>query len=44
MKTILNSLLLFSFLALLLAACGGSDVPALAVTGEPTLVYIYTDG
>jgi hypothetical protein len=38
---------MFLFLALimlLLAACSGGATPALGVAGQPTLVFIYTDG
>jgi hypothetical protein len=36
--------LLLALVGLLLTGCGGSvPVPPLAVTGQPTLVFIYTD-
>jgi len=45
MKTIYKVLLLIAITSLLLPACGTDDTPSsLAVPGELTLVYIYTDG
>jgi hypothetical protein len=43
MKIALKSIFLVAISSLLLAACG-NDIPPLAVTDEPTVVYVYTDG
>lgn len=41
---IIHKILLFLLtLILLLPACGGTT-PTLGVAGQPTLVFIYTDG
>lgn len=44
MNTIAKMLLLITVLIPWLAACAGSGPPPLAQTGQPTLVFIYTDG
>jgi hypothetical protein len=42
MKIILKLIFFLAIASLLLVACG-NDLPSLAVTDEPTLVYVYTD-
>jgi hypothetical protein len=44
MKAVLRLFSLLAVFALLLTACGGGTAPPLAVAGQPTLVFIYTDG
>jgi hypothetical protein len=44
MKTFLSLFSLLAVIALLLTACTGGATPPLAVAGQPTLVFIYTDG
>jgi hypothetical protein len=44
MKLIFKLATLFGLLALLLAGCGGESPPTLPEAGQPTLVFIYTDG
>jgi hypothetical protein len=44
MKTILRLLSLIVVGLLLLAACGGGSNFSLAEAGQPTLVFLYTDG
>jgi hypothetical protein len=43
MVTIQRTLLFLLILSLLLPACGGGTTPTLAITGQPTLVFIFTD-
>lgn len=44
MKIILKLLMIGVVSGLLLAACGGASTPTLPEAGQPTLVFIYTDG
>jgi hypothetical protein len=44
MKSLPKTLLLIVVLIALLPACGGAAAtPALGVTGQPTLVFVFTD-
>jgi len=43
MKQLLSLLLALLVAAGLLVACGGDAVPPLAESGQPTLVFIYTE-
>jgi hypothetical protein len=44
MKAFLSLFSLLAVIVLLLTACNGGATPPLTEAGQPTLVYIYTDG
>jgi len=44
MKLIFKLATLLALAVLLLAACGGESPSTLPEAGQPTLVFIYTDG
>jgi hypothetical protein len=44
MRFLLTLLMTSSALALVLAGCGGGVTPPLVEPGQPTLVFIYTEG